>query len=327
MDALSDVLRFVRLMGGVFLDAEFSAPWCVTSQVGPEDCRAFLTDPDHLIAYHYVVTGRLLLQVDGEPPIGVEAGEAVLLPRNDPHLLGSELALNPVSAHDLILPPADGGLARIVHGGGGAATRIVCGFLGSEARHDPLLATLPKVLKLNVREGAAGNWIESSFRFAANEVAAGRAGSGTVLSKLSELLFVEAVRRYIATLPPEERGWLAGLRDPVVGRGLALLHARPAYPWTAEELAREVGLSRSAFAERFTSLIGEPPMRYLTLWRMQCAARWLRDGRMPISRIAFDVGYESEAAFNRAFKREFNVPPAAWRKQRQASAANQGANS
>lgn len=171
------------------------------------------------------------------------------------------------------------------------------------------------MLKLNVREGAAGDWVESSFRFAANELAAGRAGSQTVISKLSELLFVEAVRRYIATLPSEQRGWLAGLRDPIVGRGLALLHARPAHSWTADELAREVGLSRSAFAERFTGLIGEPPIRYLTLWRMQCAAQRLRDGLIPVSRIAFEIGYESEAAFNRAFKREFGVPPATWRQQ------------
>jgi len=319
MDALSDVLRFVRLTGGVFLDAEFSSPWCVTSQVGPEDCHAYLTDPAHLIAYHYVVAGRLLLQVEDEVAFEMQAGEAVLLPRNDPHLLGSDLTIKPVNAHELIQPPVDGGLARIRHGGGGEAARIVCGFLGSEIRHDPLLATLPKVLKLNVQTEPAGDWIESSFRFAANEVAAVRAGSETVLSKLSELLFVEAVRRYIATLPSEQRGWLAGLRDPFVGRGLALLHARPGHPWAADELAREVGLSRSAFAERFTGLIGEPPMRYLTLWRLQCAAQRLRDGRMPLSRIAFEVGYESEAAFNRAFKREFGVPPATWRRQKLAS--------
>lgn len=137
MDALSDVLRFVRLTGGVFLDAEFTSPWCVTAKVGPEDCRPFLADPCHLIAYHYVVTGRLLLQVEGEPVVAVQAGEAVLLPRNDAHLLGSALNLRPVSADELIQPPANGGLARIVHGGGGASTRIVCGFLGSEAPHNP----------------------------------------------------------------------------------------------------------------------------------------------------------------------------------------------
>jgi AraC-like DNA-binding protein len=205
-----------------------------------------------------------------------------------------------------------------VHGGGGALTRIVCGFLGSEAQHNPVLAALPAVLKLDVRHTAAAGWIESSFHFAASEVASGRVGSATILSKLSELLFVEAVRHYIASLPSDRRGWLAGLRDPYVGRALALLHARLAHAWTAEELAREVGLSRSAFAERFTTIIGDPPLRYLALWRMQLAAQRLTESHLPISQIAFEIGYESETAFNRAFKREFGAPPAAWRRQAKA---------
>jgi AraC-like DNA-binding protein len=323
MDALSDVLRAVRLTGGVFLDAQFTAPWCVTAKVGPEDCRPFLATPRHVIAYHYVSFGRLFLQVDGERPVEVQAGEIVLLPRNDAHVLGSALNLKPVSADDLIQPPGDGGLARISHGGGGAPTHIVCGFLGSEVHHNPLVGTLPKVLKLNIRESVAGDWIESSFRFAASELSSGRVGCETVLSKLSELLFVEAVRRYLATVSPAQRGWLAGLRDPMIGRALALLHGRLAHPWTAEDLAREIGLSRSAFAERFTSLVGEPPMRYLATWRMQLAAQKLCEGHLPISRIAYEVGYESEAAFNRAFKREFGMPPASWRKQgRQAPHGN-----
>jgi hypothetical protein len=217
MDALSDVLRVVKLTGGVFLDAEFTSPWCVTAKVGPEDCRPFLANPAHVIAYHYVVAGHLLLQVEDDAPAEVQAGEIVLLPRNDAHRLGSSLTVRPVSADHLIQPSSDGGLARISYGGGGEPTHIVCGFLGSEAHHNPLVATLPKVLKLNIREGAAGDWIESSFRFAASELSSGRIGSETILSKLSELLFVEAVRRYIATLPSEQRGWLAGLRDRLSG--------------------------------------------------------------------------------------------------------------
>jgi AraC-like DNA-binding protein len=318
MDALSDVLRFVRLTGGVFLDSEFSSPWCVISQVEPADCRGLISNPAHLIGFHYILSGRALVRVEGGSTIEVEAGEAVLLPRNDPHLLGSALDVAPIKANDLITPPPAGGLARLVHGGGGATTRVVCGFLGSEIRHDAFVATLPKVLKLDLRNGAAGDWVESSFRFAARELAAGRAGSETILSRISELLFVEAMRSYITSLPAEERGWLAGLRDPYVGRALTLMHSRPAENWTAEALAGEVGLSRSAFADRFTDLIGEPPMRYLATWRMRRAAGQLLDGRVPIARIAYDVGYESEAAFNRAFKREFGIPPATWRKQRQA---------
>jgi AraC-like DNA-binding protein len=313
MDALSDVLRVVRLTGGVFLDAEFTAPWCVMSQVGPEDCRPHLAMPQHIIAYHCVIEGRFLLHTDGDPTAEVRAGEIVLLPRNDAHRIGSSLDADAIKADDLIQPPMNGGLARIEYGGGGERTRIVCGFLGCETPFNPLLASLPKVMKLEMRSGASGAWVESSFQFAASEVSAGRVGSATVLSKLSELLFVEAVRRYVSELPGEQRGWLAGLRDPIVGRALALLHARHREPWTAEQLAEEVGLSRSAFAERFTSLIGQPPMQYLTFWRMQLAARQLRESATPIAKVAVEVGYESDAAFNRAFKREFGVPPAKWR--------------
>jgi AraC-like DNA-binding protein len=203
---------------------------------------------------------------------------------------------------------------RVRQGGGGERTRLVCGVLGSEARFHPLLKTLPAVLKLDARQSGTAEWIESSFRFAAGELNARGIGSETVLSRLCELLFLEAVRQYAGRLPEERRGWLAGLRDPYVGRALGLIHARVAHPWTAEELAEEVGLSRSAFAERFTSVIGEPPLRYLSLWRMQLAAQRMRESHMPIAQIAYEVGYESEAAFNRAFKREFGAPPAAWRK-------------
>lgn len=317
MDVLSDVLRVVRLTGGVFLDAEFTAPWCVTSRISPADCEPYFPTPRHIISYHLIVEGSLKLQVDGEAPRDVTAGQIVLLPRNEPHLLGSFLSAKPINTHTLVRPPTGRGLARIVHGGGGETTRIVCGFLGCDTPFNPLLATLPNVMTLDVRAAPSGMWMESSFQFAAREAASGDMGSATMLAKLSELLFVEAVRRYVAELRAEQRGWLAGLRDPIVGRALALLHSRHRDPWTAERLAQEVGLSRSAFAERFTSLIGQPPMQYLTLWRMQLATNRLRESTASIARIAADVGYEAEAAFNRAFKREFGVPPATWRKQAQ----------
>jgi AraC-like DNA-binding protein len=169
------------------------------------------------------------------------------------------------------------------------------------------------VLKLDVRTTASGAWIESSFRFAAGEIGASRLGSTTVIAKFSELLFVEAVSRYVASLPEERRGWLAGLRDPQVGRALALMHAKPSEEWTAESLARAVNLSRSVFAERFATLVGQPPMQYLTLWRMHVAAQRLRERRGSVAQIGFDIGYSSEAAFSRAFKRQFGVAPAAWR--------------
>jgi AraC-like DNA-binding protein len=314
MDALADVLRAVRLTGGVFLDAEFTAPWCVSSQVGPEDCKPYMTAPTQIIAYHYVVAGRLLLAVGDGAPVEVRAGEIVMFPRNDGHRLGSSLAAPAIRAGHLIESPADGGLARIRHGGGGEATHIICGFLGSEARQSPLFSALPSLLKLDMSEGPGGRWIDSSFRFAAGEMARGWMGSATVLSKISELLFAEAVRRYLATLSAARSGWLAGLRDPIVGRALALLHGQTARAWTADELAREAGLSRSAFSDRFTAIMGEPPIRYLAGWRMQCAAQMLRNGSGSLAQIAAEVGYDSEAAFSRAFKRAFGQSPASWRK-------------
>jgi AraC-like DNA-binding protein len=204
-------------------------------------------------------------------------------------------------------------MARLQYGGGGEATKIICGFLGCEVPDNPLVATLPAVLRLSLRQEMAGAWMEHSFRLGVDAFATHRAGSGVLLSKLAELLFAEAVQGYLATLPDDQTGWLAGLRDPVVGKALALLHTRVAEPWTTERLAREVALSRSSFAERFTALIGTPPMRYLANWRMQLAKRLLRESGQNIAEVAAQVGYESEAAFNRAFRRLVGKPPAAWR--------------
>ncbi len=315
-DALSDVLRVVRLLGGVFLHAEFTAPWCVLSQATPEDCGPLMPEVDHIILYHYVLEGRMAVEVANAPPVEVVARQAVVLPHNDMHRMGSDLNLKPVSSHDILQVQTDGSLAEIHHGGGGARTRLICGFLG--CRHvdgNPLLAALPPVLRLDTRDGAAAEWIRSCFNFAAEEIAAGHVGSATVLAKLSELLFVEAVRRHVDALPPERTGWLAALKDPFVARALALIHGRLSEPWTVDALAREVGLSRSAFAERFTRLIGQSPMHYLSCWRLQVAAQRLSTSHEAMGRIAYEVGYESEAAFNRAFKRLYGAPPATWRKR------------
>ena len=317
MNALLDALRTMRLTGGIFLDCDFTARWCVTaSAIGPDQVGLLMMPlPAHVIAYHYVTRGRMHLQLAGQDPISIEAGEIVVFPSNDQHKLGSDLDLEPVDAKGLVLPPSGGSMARIDYGGGGALTHVMCGFLGTDTPHDPMISLLPKVLKLPVKHGASGDWIESSLRFAALEMAAGRTGSPAILAQLAECLFMEVVRRYIDSLPQPERGWLAGLRDPMVGKALSLLHARMDEPWTADGLAREVGLSRSAFADRFTRIIGEPPIRYLARHRMRFAAQRLRTSHEPIARIAFEVGYESEAAFNRAFKRELGVPPAMWRAQ------------
>jgi AraC-like DNA-binding protein len=316
MDPLLDILRGLQLTGGVFLDAEFTAPWCVTARVGPEDCAGLLRSPSHVIAYHYVLEGRCVLSVDGWPTVDVQAGEVVLLPRNDPHRLGSAANVRAVSAEHLIEPAAGGGLARIVYGGGGESARILCGFLGTDTPDPPIAAILPAVLTLPVRDGMAGAWIETSFRFAAQELMDGRPGSPAILARLAELLFMEAVRQHVASTPAEQSGWIAGLRDPVVGRALALLHSENDHRWTSEALARATGASRSAFAERFTRLIGEPPMRYLARQRLRSAAQRLRVTAESIATVALGAGYESESAFSRAFKREYGTSPAAWRKAR-----------
>jgi AraC-like DNA-binding protein len=243
------------------------------------------------------------------------AGDVVLLPRNDLHLVGSDLTLPPVAGSDIIQPPKDGGLFTIHHGGSGKRTRMICGFLGHDSTDEnPVISTLPPLLKLDAEQGGAAEWIRSTFQYAAEEVAAGRPGSETVLAKLSELLFVEAVRRYAQALPQERTGWLAGLRDPYVARALALLHHDITRPWNVDDLSREVGLSRSALADRFISLIGVPPMHYAASWRMQVATQKLRNTSASLAQVADSVGYGSEAAFSRAFKKAFGTAPATWRR-------------
>jgi AraC-like DNA-binding protein len=315
VDALSDVLRVIRLIGGVFLEAEFTAPWCISGKVSAEHCKPFQVTPRHIIASHYIAAGRMQLRIEGCDPIEARAGELLLLPYNDAHVFGSDLTLPVTPAHRLMQTAPHDGFARLRFGGGGAATQLLCGFLGSDIAFSPLLSSLPRVLKLDVRATPSGAWIESSFRFAINEIAAGRMGSATVIAKLSELLFIEAVGQFVAGLPADKRGWLAGLRDPQIGRALALLHERPTEAWTAEMLAAEVGMSRSVFADRFSALIGEPPMHYLTVWRMHVAAQQLREGPASVAQVAFAVGYDSEAAFSRAFKRQFGTSPGAWRRE------------
>lgn len=316
MDALSEVLRALRLNSGIFLEAEFTAPWCIDSAPGKEDVRHILHGAEHVTLYHLVTEGRCRARIPGvTDTVELEVGDLILFPHGDGHRMGSDLQLAPVASETLVRPSAEGGLATINHGGGGARTRFVCGFLACDSRLcKPLLDALPRMLKVPMGQGPAAAWIIDTLRRGAAETQAPRAGADAVLAKLSELLFVEAMRYYIESLPENERGWFAGLRDPQVSRALALMHGDPGRAWTVDDLGREAGLSRSVLAERFAALLGEPPMQYLMRWRMALAARALKEGREPVVRIAEQVGYESEAAFNRAFKREFGMPPATWRR-------------
>ncbi len=316
MDALSDVLRVAHLTGGVFLHAEFFAPWCIAARLAPEHCAPAIGPASHLIIYHYVIEGDFNIRVQGEEELSltIAAGEVVMLPRNDLHFMGSDLSLPPEGS-DIIQPHKDGGLFSIHYGGNGNRTRMVCGFLGcAGAQGNPVISTLPPMLKLKVEQGGSAEWIRSTFQYAAEEVAAGRPGSETMLAKLSELLFVETVRRYAEALPEGHTGWFAGLRDPYVARALALLHRDNGRRWTVDDLGREVGLSRSALADRFIRLIGLPPMHYLANWRMQVATQKLRETNASIAQVAEIVGYDSEAAFSRAFKKAFGTAPATWRR-------------
>jgi AraC family transcriptional regulator, alkane utilization regulator len=249
--------------------------------------------------------------------LDVAAGDLVVFPNEDKHVMGSDLHLAPVETASLIRRDAalDADLIEMRHGGGGAATRFVCGYLGcSHSVCRPLLEALPRVLRIPIGEGPASGVLRELLRVGVLESSMSRPGAQSMLAKLSELMFVDALRRYIESMPPGRKGWLAGVRDAQVGRALALLHAKPDRPWTVDELAREVALSRSAFAERFVALVAEPPIQYLMRWRLALAAQKLRSGRELIARVAERSGYESEPAFSRAFKREFGMSPAAWRK-------------
>lgn len=314
MHAFTDVLRALQVTGGVFLEAEFSAPWCVSAQVGPEDCGPYGAVPLSLIAFHYVITGEFKLAVSGQAPLTTRAGDIIILPRNDYHILGSDLDIMPVSADKLIESHAAGGLAHIRYGGDGEGSRIICGFLGTPNRTEPVLSLLPTVMKVAVSQGALGPWVESSFRLAAEEMAQGVMQSPETMARLAELLFVESVRHYLDSLPEEENAWLRHAGDARLGTVLRLMHSRMEHPWTTEELAGEAGMSRSSFATHFTRSMQESPMRYLTRLRLNNACRLLQQPTSSISRVCGQVGYDSEAAFNRAFKREFGLPPAEWRK-------------
>ena len=317
MDALSDVLRIVRLSGAVFMDAEFTAPWCVGEPAGVEVCIEHLPDAQHIVIYHLLTEGTVDVSLPGSAPVSARAGDLVIIPSGAAHALGSDLSRPRADGARLIVRRGPDDVPQVRHGGGGEVTRMVCGYLACDSSlFDTVLAALPRVMVVSMREGPGAQWLASSIRFSIAESAAQRAGAGTVLAKLSELMFVEAIRRYIEGLPAEQTGWLAGLRDRFVGKTLTLIHSKPAHPWTVEELAGTVGLSRSALAERFTGLIGQPPMQYLTRWRLQLAANLLRASSRNVASVAAGVGYDSEAAFSRAFKRELGITPAAWRRAR-----------
>ena len=324
-DTLSDVLQAVRLKGAVFFDVEAVAPWVAQAPAAKVVAPAIMPDAGHVIEYHVITSGSGWASVIGSDakPVQFTAGDVVAFPKGDAHVMSSAPGMRAEPDLSMYKRPDDGGefpLLMNLDGGGRERTHLVCGFLGCDARpFNPLLDSLPRMLHVRSSATARSGWLKEFTRFAVMEAKEKRAGANGILSKLGELMFVELVRDHIESLPQESKGWLAGLKDRHVGRALNLLHARPTHDWTLEELAKEVGVSRSSLAEHFTAFVGTPPMQYLQKWRLQIAASRLLEGTDSIATIGAAIGYESEAAFSRAFKKNVGVPPAEWRNKRAAA--------
>jgi AraC-like DNA-binding protein len=326
-DPLSDVLRSVRLRGAVFWYVSCHGEWVAESPATHDIGDVVMPGSEHVLGYHLIVKGSSWAAADGVAPVRLEAGEIVVFPRGDAHVLASAPGLRApadVNGYRTLAARPDQRPMPLAYYGSEVlpgpwaptaddGTVVVCGFVGCDLRpFNPLIEALPRLLHLPA--GAVGDWVAPVLHQAVSESRGNRPGSAAVLERVSEMVFVDAARRYLEALPSDASGWLAALRDRHVGRAIALMHEQPAEPWTLDELGRQVGLSRSALHERFVELAGQPPMQYLTNWRMQCGARLLREGNATVATIAQDVGYDSEAAFARAFKRLVGQPPAAWRR-------------
>jgi len=316
MDAFSEVLSAVKLNGALFFNAAFSAPWGFSAPEGRLMAAKIGANSEHLVLYHLLIDGHAVVDFEDGVSIALAPGDIVIFPHGHAHDMSSGNGTQrPFPNYGITAKIKSRDLNPLRAGGGGDVSRFVCGYMTCDPYLcRPILDGLPPAFKVNIRTDASGHWIESSIKHLVEESTSGRVGSEAMLAKLSEALFVDTLRRYVHSLPEQQRGWLAGARDPIVGRSLGLLHGRIAHPWTIADLADAVGASRSVLVERFTRYLSEPPMTYLTRWRLQLAARWLKGTSRGVADIAADVGYESEAAFNRAFKREFGQPPGQYRR-------------
>jgi AraC-like DNA-binding protein len=328
-DTLSDLLRAVRLRGALFYYVKGYPPWAVENPQVQQMIPTIMPGVDHMIMFHGVVRGSAWASTAGESAIQLDAGDVVLFPQGDPHVMssGPEVRASSANAPSFFsqrppqLPLAlsvrefDMTMTHVDDDPSESAT-VVCGFLGLDARpFNPLLAALPRVLRVTGSTLGADSWVMTLMRAVVTESNSKRPGGEAVLARMSEMLFVEALRRHVDSLPEEHTGWLAGMRDPAVGRVLSLIHEKPAEAWTLESLGAGAGMSRSTLHERFVMLIGRPPIEYLTNWRIQLASGLLRDTGAKVLEVALNVGYDSEAAFSRAFKRVAGVSPGAWRRK------------
>jgi AraC-like DNA-binding protein len=328
-DPLSDVLRGVRLRGAVFFHVSGNRDWVAEAPPSRDIAPLLMPGVEHVMEYHAVAQGSCWAGIPGEPAVRLETGDVVLFPHGDGHVMSSapgmrgmpdlpaftDAELRHLPLRVVFCGPE---MLRAPPPGYAPDATIVCGFLGCDLHpFNPLIAALPRLLHLRASPGDV--WIAQFMQQAVAESCSGRPGGEALLARMSEMMFVHAVRRYAEQLSGPGASWLAGLRDRVVGRALSLMHEEPGRDWTIDELGRRVGLSRSALHERFVQLVGMPPMQYLAQWRMQAAARLLLETRESVAAVAQDVGYDSEAAFNRAFKRMVGKPPAAWRRERAAT--------
>lgn len=321
-DTLSDVLEAVKLTGALFFLVDARTPWVAEAPESSHLAPVILPRSQHVVSYHVISQGSCWCESPGQASMRLETGDVLVVPRGHPYQIASACGLRTGWSLDEALgwfrAMACGQLPFVVTEGGGGPERLqlVCGFLGCDPLpFNPVLTTLPPLLKVRVR-GDSGNRLKALLEFAIAEASRANPGSRTVLLRIAELVFVEVLRSYLTSASDEGASWLSGLRDPIVGRALSQLHAQPAHDWTLPELARGAGASRSVLAERFTYFVGVPPMLYLTRWRMQLAASRLAAGAGPVSAVAAEVGYESEAAFSRAFKKVTGVTPASWRGRR-----------
>ena len=334
VDVLSDVLRTMRLTAALFFPLQASSPWADDIPAATALVPAILFGAQHVVSYHIVSEGTCWVALHDDDAVRLDAGDIIVIPHGDAYVMSSAPRMRSELPSDAVLTffrqmAAGAAAPLVVEGGGGPdQAKLVCGFLGCDIRpFNPVLEALPRLLRLQkAAEEPVRDRLTPLIDFALAESRERRAGAQTVLLRLSEVLFIEVIRRYLEALSPDRTGWLAGLRDPIVGHALALLHARPTHSWTLERLASDAGVSRSTLADRFTHVVGQPPMRYLARWRMQIASRLLVDGTAKVSAVAFDVGYQSEAAFSRAFKEIVGVSPATWRRSRRRSTAAQAAD-
>lgn len=327
MDVLSDVLRVVRLTGSIFFTANLNDPWSIDSPSSEIIIRHMPQKAECLSLFHIITKGQCWFTPENSKTFKLSKGSVVIFPHACAHIMSSNPSLHPVPLLDVLKFEEIKGLPKVEYGGAGDKTQFVCGYLMCDQRFNPMLGAIPEVIILRKETGEEklpvesagvipvkqGGWLDSTIQHLVGEVQQGEVGSFTLVTRLTELMYIEVLRRYMQRLPEKSQGWLAALRDHQVGRALRFLHAHLEDKWNVEKLAGEVGVSRSAFARRFTDLLGESPMRYLTGWRMQLAKSMLLRPEMNLSMIAQKIGYDSDYAFNRAFKRYVGEPPGHWR--------------